>query len=170
MSGVSLGDASTIKQELLTRGKFALTPDFGAIVYGFLPKGNGAFTGVAPYIGIQINFRSFDKDISFREYTWSMRRWYKPVRWSGMIGLSFNNIQEAGKRENFFGKNNFLLGIGYKLSPAIKIITGGMFFKQYESNYLSQDKKLAVTPYAGISIDADLRTLFQDITNVFMPK
>jgi hypothetical protein len=93
-----------------------------------------------------------------------------PIRWSAMLGITFVSVKESGKRDNLFSGTNLLLGVGYKLTSEVRLTAGAMLFKKYDLNYVSSDTRLAATPFAGVSIDLDLKKFFSSITDVFIGK
>src|SRR5690606_4381924 len=77
-----------------TRAKFRITPDFGYVGYGF-QKG---FNGLTPYLGFQIEFRYFDKNIPFKLIP-NKTIWH---RLSFNTGITLASLKKDGQREDFF--------------------------------------------------------------------
>ncbi|HSZ34881.1 MAG TPA: hypothetical protein VK772_16305 [Puia sp.] len=171
LSHVTLTAASSFTQDILIRGKLSIAPDFGVVAYGFLQgKNNANFTSVTPYLGAQINFRPFDQSVPFGSLPKSRRGLLNPIRFSGMIGITFVSVSEPGKRENFFSGTNLLLGLGYRLCTEVRVVGGAMLFRKYNSDFASSQTSTAATFYAGVSIDLNLKDLFNNVFGVFTGK
>ena len=154
----SVVGGGTIIYDFKTRAKLQITPDFGYVVYGF-QKGFSSFT---PYLGFHINFRAVDKNIPFQNYP-NKTLWH---HLSFMTGWTLAGVAQQNKRENFFSSNSLLSGLGYKLSNAIRLNAGAMWFYKNEPNPLLDNRKIAYTVYTGISIDLDVKELLQDFTSL----
>jgi len=141
-----------------TRSKLQITPDFGYVVYGFQKN----FTSFTPYLGFQINFRTLDKNIPWGIYP-NKTIWH---RLSFMTGWTLAGVAKQGKRENFFSSSSLLTGLGFKLTNAIKLTGGTMWFYGDDPNPLVDNRKLRMTPYAGISVDLDVKEFLNDFTSL----
>ena len=141
-----------------TRSKLQITPDFGYVVYGF-QKG---FTSFTPYLGFQINFRTLDKNIPWGVYP-NKTLWH---RLSFMTGWTLAGVAKQGKRENFFTSSSLLTGLGFKLTNAIKLTGGAMWFYGDDPNPLIDNRRLRMTPYAGLSVDLDVKEFLNDFTSL----
>lgn len=148
----------TIIYDFKTRAKLQITPDFGYVAYGF-QKG---FTSFTPYLGFHINFRAVDKNIPFQNYP-NKTIWH---HLSFMTGWTLAGLAQQNKRENFFSSNSLLSGLGYKLSNAIRLNAGAMWFYKNDPNPLLDNRKIACTVYTGISIDLDIKEFLQDFTSL----
>lgn len=156
-------------QNFETRGQLTFVPDFGVIGYGFLPwNRNKGFRDINTYLGFHISWRPMDKEVDFGSIPG--KKWYSLHHWSTMIGITLASIEEAGRRKNFFGNNNLLIGFGYRFSDLFKFVGGVMLFKQQDTKYLLTDMSTAATPYAGISLDLRLRKIIESIADAFVTK
>jgi hypothetical protein len=140
-----------------TRTTFSLTPDFGYVFYGFQKD----FHGIAPYIGMQIEFRYFDKNVPF----WLIHKNILHYL-SFTTGLTLLSLKKEGKREDFFSGKSLLAGIGFRLTNAIRITAGGILFNKENPNPYVDNKKLGITPFAGISIDLKIKSLVNDFSGL----
>jgi hypothetical protein len=96
--------SSTAVLDFDTRTGYTITPDFGYVYYGF-QKGFGTMT---PYVGFQLEFRYFDKNIPF-----NLIHPKSPLHYlSFTTGLTLTSIKKEGKRDDFFGNKSLLTGIG----------------------------------------------------------
>ncbi len=149
---------STTSLNFDTRTSFSITPDFGYIYYGY----QGDFQGLAPYLGAQIEFRYFDKDIPFRLI--QNKTWLHYLSFT--TGLTLTSVGKEGKRDDFFSGKSLLAGLGFRLSNAIRITAGGIMYYKLDSNPVVDDKKLSITPFMGISIDLRLKSVIGDLTDL----
>lgn len=141
-----------------TRTRYSLNADFGAIAYGR----DSNFWGISPYIGVNVELRYFDKDIPFRLVP-------KPLglidlsHWSIALGISQASVAKDGVRADFFKKTSFFTGVGYRLTSALRLTFGTLWYNKLDPNPLLDNKKLAVAPYAGLSIDLQVRKFIQNL-------
>lgn len=141
-----------------TRAKFRVTPDFGYVGYGF-QKG---FNGIIPYLGFQIEFRYFDKNIPFKLIP-NKTIWH---RFSFNSGVTLASLKRDGKREDFFKDKSLLLGFGFRLSNALRITSGTILFNREDPNPLIDNKQLGITPFIGLSIDLSVKQLLNDVSGL----
>jgi hypothetical protein len=141
-----------------TRVKYRVYPDFGYVYYGF--KDN--FYGVTPYLGFQMELRYLDKNIPFRLIQ-NRKIWH---RLSFNSGITLASLKKDGKREDLFSGKSLLLGMGFRFSNAIRLTGGIILFNREDTNPLIDDKKLAITPFVGISIDLSLKQMFTDFSSL----
>lgn len=159
---VPINTSSSEILELVSAAKFRIVPDFGLV--GVLKGENGfGFQDMVPYLGFNINFRSIDKNIPMHMVRYKTWRHY----FSFVAGITLRSVAIAGKREDFFGNSSFLTGLGLRLSNYIKLTGGTVWFKGIDPNPLSANKPVRVSPYAGISIDLELRELFGGVAKIF---
>ncbi len=151
--------ATSVNFNFDTRTNFTLTPDFGYVYYGFSKE----FYGVAPYIGAQIEFRYFDKNVPF-QLICKKSIWH---RLSFSTGITLTSLKKDRQREDFFLNKSLVAGIGVRLSSAVRITTGTILFNRLDPNPLLENKRLSVTPFIGLSIDLRLKSLMGDANAIF---
>jgi hypothetical protein len=158
---VSIGSTSVLN--FASSSKLRIVPDFGFV--GVL-KGDGTadFQDLVPYLGFQINFRPLDKNIPFRMIR--NRSWRHYL--SFFSGLTLTSIRIPGKRENFFGSNSLLMGLGFRVNNYFKITSGGLFFRAIDTNPLSEQRPVRSSPFVGISMDLEIQELFGGIKKLFL--
>jgi hypothetical protein len=149
---------STTSLNFDTRTAFSITPDFGYVYYGY----QNEFQGLAPYLGAQIEFRYFDKDIPFRLI--ANKTWLHYLSFT--TGITLTSVGKAGKRDDFFSGKSLLTGLGFRLSNAIRITAGGILFYKEDPDPAIDNKKLNMTPFVGISIDLRLKSIMGDLTDL----
>lgn len=141
-----------------TRAKLRVTPDFGYLGYGFQKD----FNGITPYLGFQIEFRYFDKNIPFQLIP------NKTIghRLSFFSGVTLASLKKENKREDFFSNKSLISGLGFRLSNALRITGGAILFNREDYNPLVDNKKLALTPCLGLSIDLSIKQLLNDVSGL----
>lgn len=147
-----------------TRSKFRIVPDFGLIAaFTNTPVDFRSGTTFAPYLGFHINFRPINKDIPFRLVR------YKTVahRLSFMAGLTLTSIKSENQREDLFGSRSLVTGLGFRMSNAVKIAVGGLWYKALDTNPLLDNKKTSVAPFIGVSFDLEIKELLGGIVDLF---
>jgi hypothetical protein len=141
-----------------TRAKLRVTPDFGYLGYGFQKD----FNGITPYLGFQIEFRYFDKNIPFQLIP------NKTIghRLSFFSGVTLASLKKENKREDFFSNKSLISGLGFRLSNALRITGGAILFNREDYNPLVDNKKLTLTPCLGLSIDLSIKQLLNDVSGL----
>lgn len=151
--------ATSVNFSFDTRTTLTLTPDFGYVYYGFSEK----FYGLAPYIGAQIEFRYFDKNIPFN-LIHKKSIWH---RLSFTTGITLTSLKKDKQREDFFSNKSLITGIGLRLSSAVRITTGVVLFNRLDPNPILDNKRLSATPFIGLSVDLKLKSLMGDASAIF---
>src|SRR5690606_18623140 len=126
--------------------------------YGF-QKG---FNGLTPYLGFQIEFRYFDKNIPFKLIP-NKTIWH---RLSFNTGITLASLKKDGQREDFFKDKSLLMGLGFRLTNALRLTGGTILFNREDPNPLIDNKQLGVTPFVGLSIDLSLKQLLNDMSSL----
>ena len=161
--GTSTISLNTYVSGLTTRSAYVIIPDFGAMEYFCNP--NPKDWGVMPYLGFEINFRPMDKNIPFRIYPH-----VKPFsihHWSFNAGILAQSIAISNQRADFFTKNSIFLGFGYRLGSGVRLTAGTMLFRKYDTNpFTTTPPTIAIAPYFGVSLDLDLKALFNGFSNL----
>jgi hypothetical protein len=120
-----------------TRGKFAITPEFGYIVAG-LKRGQADGEVVltdptyylSPYLGFHINFRYWDKNLPF----WGNPNHKLINHFSGMIGYTLNKIDSKTNTDFFTNGRSLLLGAGFRLGNAARVVSGILLSNQINTS------------------------------------
>lgn len=142
-----------------TRTKYVLVPDFGYVVYGLQPN----FTGSTPYIGVAVNLRSFDPDIPLGRI-----KGLKPWQYlSFNLGLTLGSVAKTDYRENLLGSRTLLTGVGVRLTQALKINAGALWYNRLSVNQLVDEKKMRPVFYVGLSLDFRLKEILKDVSAIF---
>jgi len=147
--------------DLKAASKFRIVPDFGLV--GIFKGSKIAFQDLTPYLGFHINFRSIDKDIEMGDVKFKSWRHY----FSFMGGITLRSLKIEGKREDFFNSNNLLTGFGFRLNNYLRITGGVVWFRKLSTNPLSSEKPLGFSGFSGLSLDLELRDLFDKLNKLF---
>lgn len=59
-----------------------------------------------------------------------------------------------------------MMGLGLRISNALRITSGAILFNKEDPNPIIDNKKLAATPYVGLSIDLSLKSIMNDISSL----
>ena len=155
-------NSSTVSASLKSRGQLRIVPDFGLI--GVF-KGNGSvnFSDLVPYVGLQVNFRPINKNVRFKSIK-NKTLWH---RMSFMTGLTTTSIAIPNQREDLFGSNSLLTGLGFRLNNTLRITGGMVWFKRFSENPLSNRKTLSFSPSVGISIDVEFLEIIGGVKKIF---
>ncbi|MGX5690696.1 hypothetical protein [Arcticibacter tournemirensis] len=145
----------------MTDSKFKIVPDFGLVVISGLPD-RAVVKDVVPYLGFNINFRSIDKDIPMS----SVLNKHWTYFFSFIGGITLNSVAIPNRREDLFGNNSLMLGFGFRVNNYLKVIGGAVLYKTFSTNPLSDKKPLGASPFAGLSLDYELKELFGGIKNL----
>lgn len=139
-----------------------VTADAGIIGVGFI-KG---FMTATHYVGVSYSFRSFDTDIPFR----FVRRQIginQLKLLSLHFGVTLRSLQKDNYRDNLFGNNNLMIGVGYRLSHAINIIGGGLLYNRLSPNSLLDSPTVGVRPYVGLSVNLKIKDALGEVAKLF---
>jgi len=162
---ISATGISTVAYKLETRARSQIQPDFGLVFYGLGGSGsvgiNDKFYGVTPYVGVNYLFRQFDGDIKLSQLPKGHID-FKDLL-SINAGLTMISLAKEGQRENLFKTFNPMMGLGIRLSSAVKFNTGVIAYKKVDENPLVGKTKPKLIGYTGISIDLRIRDVLGDI-------
>jgi hypothetical protein len=157
----TIASGSTSVLDFLSANKFRITPDFGLVT---VFKGKGLeLQDMSPYLGFHINFRSIDKTIEMKHVRYKSWRHYFSI----MAGITLRSLKIEGQRDDFFGNSCLLTGLGFRLNNFFRVTAGTVWFRSIDKNPLSANKPLAFSPFAGLSLDLELQTLFGGINKLF---
>jgi hypothetical protein len=120
--------------------------------YGISPN-NWNPSRITPYFGIHLNFRYVNPDYPLSQLPDKPFDKYIARRLSAFVGITLFSVAQPGEIDNLFNKNALLLGLGYKLTNAWRIVLGSMFVKQVNPNPVITSTKGALLPFVGTSFD-----------------
>lgn len=151
---------------LETKGKFTVRPDFGVgLVSNSLATNSFSqnFTTAIPFMGVRFNFRPLDPNVPYSSIP------YRTFchRSSINIAFSLTSIGDEETRFDLYKNTSFLMGYGFRLSNALNLNAGAVFFNRANPDPLISDREFTALPYVGLSIDFEILEVFKDIADVF---
>jgi hypothetical protein len=120
------------------------------------------------YLGTNIYFRPVNKAAPLNQFGGFFQTLDRRV--SLTVGLTVQGIGDNGKtREDLFGNQSLVLGLGARLTNSVRLTAGSLVFKKLSPNPLSTDKKLTTTYFLSISFDIDVAPTLTGIGGLFKP-
>jgi hypothetical protein len=157
-----LSENTTDGLDFINTNKLKLIPDFGFI--GIFKGDNSlSFQDIVPYLGLNYNLRSIDKSISMRKVRFKPWNYYLSFH----TGVTLTSLKIENKRDNLFGSFCLLTGVGVRINHIFRLTGGTVWFRSINKNPLIDDKPLAFSPYVGLSIDFELKDMFNGIGKIF---
>jgi hypothetical protein len=119
------------------------------------------------YAGTNIYFRPINKAAplsQFGNFFQTLDR-----RLSLTIGLTVQGIGDEKTRDDLFGSQSLVLGLGARLTNSVRLTTGALVFKELDPNPLIDDPKLTTTYFFSLSFDIDVVPALKGIGGLFKP-
>jgi hypothetical protein len=82
-----------------------------------------------------------------------------------MIGLTLQDLNKSGQRENVTGSRMLVVGAGLRFTSSIRVTGGALVFK--EPNPLISDANLALSPFISLSFDWDVASTLGSLGRAF---
>lgn len=140
---------NTFEFDFKTNFKRSLVPDFGYVWN--LPTIENGLNGGQLFVGVNISLSPVNKNVPL-----TLSNLTPGQRLSIHTGITLNSLAKENFREDFFGSNSLLLGIGYKaLTQSTRLNGGVLLFQQLDP--INGSKSLGVHPYIGLSIDIEIK-------------
>lgn len=149
-----------------------LRPDFGVAyassIWNFKSSKSKAldYTVVEPYVGLRWSFWAFNHDLPIKKQ--SDNRGIQHHLF-GSIALGLASVDNGKEIKNLFTKYPLLIGIGFRITPALAINAGSMLFRIDDPSPVVSRYELAGVPYVSLSWDLDLNQVAATIGNIFAP-
>ncbi|HEY0511914.1 MAG TPA: hypothetical protein VGH73_08420 [Thermoanaerobaculia bacterium] len=120
------------------------------------------------YLGTNIYFRPINKAAPLNQFGGFFQTLDRRV--SVTLGLTVQGIGDGGKtREDLFGNQSLILGLGARLTNSVRLTAGSVVFKKLSPNPLSTDTKLTTTYFLSFSFDIDVVPTLAGIGGLFKP-
>jgi hypothetical protein len=119
------------------------------------------------YAGTNIYFRPINKAAplsQFGNFFQTLDR-----RLSLTIGLTVTGIADDKTRDDLFGSQSLVLGLGARLTNSVRLTTGALVFKELDPNPLVDNPKLTTTYFFSLSFDIDVVPALKGIGGLFKP-
>jgi hypothetical protein len=126
------------------RAKSYISADAG-LVYGF------QIDAVAAYFGANFYVRPINKRVPLRCGCLDRRLAFT-------LGLTASSVGKSGQREDLFGSQSALVGVGLRVTDVLRVSTGALVFQRLDPNPLLDHKLLKASAYLSTSLDWDARS------------
>ncbi len=121
------------------------------------------------YAGTNIYFRPVNKAAPLSQFGSFFSRPSLSRRVSVTLGLTVNGIGDEKTRQDLFGNQSLVLGLGARLTNSVRLTAGSLVFKKLSPNPLSTDTKLTTTYFLSFSFDIDVVPALRGIGGLFRP-
>jgi hypothetical protein len=119
------------------------------------------------YVGTNIYFRPVNKAAPLSQFGGFFKTLDRRV--SATIGLTVNGIGDDKTREDLFGTQSLVVGLGVRVTNSVRLTAGSIVFKSLSPNPLNTDKKLTTTYFFSLSFDIDVVPTLKGIGGLFKP-
>jgi hypothetical protein len=119
------------------------------------------------YAGTNIYFRPINKAAplsQFGNFFHTLDR-----RLSLTLGLTVQGIGDDKTRNDLFGNQSLVLGLGVRLTNSVRLTGGALVFKELDPNPLVDDPTLTTTYFFSLSFDVDVVPALKGIGGLFKP-
>ncbi len=119
------------------------------------------------YVGSNIYFRPVNKAAPLAKlgnFRQTLGR-----RVSLTLGLTVDGVSDGTTREDLFGNQSLVVGLGLRLVNSVRVTAGSLVFLEKDPNPLVDDTSVAVTPFVSLSFDLDVAPTLQGIGGLFRP-
>jgi hypothetical protein len=130
-----------------TRANMYISADLGLV---HVP----GFNDVSPYVGVNIYPFPVNKEAALRSFGFgeSMLR-----RAAFMVGVTATSVERGDLREGAVGDRGLLAGIGVRVTDAVRVSTGALYFYEVDPDDLVRDRSLSRSAFVSISVDWDVK-------------
>ena len=139
--------------DLSTRARWYFSSDIG-IAYAFKNK------EILPYYGVNIYLRPVNRDLPLRQLREIPHYQGKPLkklgyRFSFLVGVTKDSIEDDGKREGIIGTKAILAGMGLRLSDMVKLNGGSLLYYDLTPDPLNEAKRdgIGYSIFVSLSVD-----------------
>jgi hypothetical protein len=120
-----------------------------------------------PYAGANFYTQPIDKRAPLRQFGPFFSPSSLSHRMSLTVGLTAQSIADSKTREDLFGSQSLVIGLGARLTNSVRLTAGTLVFNKLSPNPLSTDKKLTSTYFVSVSFDINMAPAFTGIANAF---
>lgn len=148
---------ATSVAEFSTRHAQYVSMDLGV---GFVPAFDEAFT----YVGLNLYLRPVNKEAPLRG--WQFKR-----RFALMGGMTLSgNLTKSNERFSLLGDRMVVAGAGLRFIDSLRVVGGGMFFLKDDPNPIVTKKEWGWSPFMAVTIDWDVRSVWERATGAKAPQ
>lgn len=113
---------------------------------------NNFIGNIRPYVGLNLHPFAYDDDLPLTQRNILSRTYYQ-------VGLSVSSIEVENVRTDLFGKSNIMMGAGTKLSNAIDLSYGVIFYNLLREGPLVAQKKTTTGFYISLGFHPDIQSI-----------
>ncbi|HEV2853500.1 MAG TPA: hypothetical protein VHC97_11915 [Thermoanaerobaculia bacterium] len=117
------------------------------------------------YAGSNIYFRPINKAAPLNQFGGFFQTLDRRV--SLTIGLTATGVGDGKTRDDLFGTQSLLLGLGARMTNSMRLTAGGLLFKELDPNPLVNDETLTTTYFLSFSFDIDVAPMLQGLSGLF---
>jgi hypothetical protein len=121
------------------------------------------------YAGTNIYFWPVNKAAPLKQFGSFFSRESLKRRVSVTLGLTVQGVGDGKTRDDLFGKQSLVLGLGARLTNSVRLTAGSLVFKELSPNPLSTDTKLTTTYFVSLSFDIDVAPALNGFGSLFKP-
>jgi hypothetical protein len=121
------------------------------------------------YAGTNLYFRPVNKAAPLSQFGPFFSKASLARRVSVTLGLTVQGIGDGKTRDDLFGNQSLVLGLGARLTNSVRFTAGSLVFKELSPNPLSTDTKLTTTYFVSVSFDIDVVPALKGIGGLFKP-
>jgi len=121
------------------------------------------------YVGSNFYFAPVNKAAPLRQFGPFFSRESLKRRVALMLGLTVQGIADDKTREDLFGSQSLLVGLGARMTNSVRLTAGALVFRKLSPNPLSTDKKLTTTYFFSMSFDIDVVPALKGFGKLFTP-
>jgi hypothetical protein len=121
------------------------------------------------YVGANFYFHPVNKAAPLRQFGPFFGRESLKRRLALMLGLTVQGIADDNTRDDLFGSQSLLVGLGARITNSVRFTAGSLVFRKLSPNPLSTDKKLTTTYFFSVSFDIDVVPALKGFGKLFTP-
>lgn len=149
---LQLNDVSLVGSTIVPlaeRAKLYISADLGMAAAWDIQKSFG-------YAGVNFSTRAINKNAPL-EWRPSDLDWWRK-RLSGMVGITYQDIEKEGEYEGTFGDKAVVTAVGFRVLESLRVSVGGVAIRKVDPNPLVDHTELAITPFVSFSVDWDVKS------------
>lgn len=137
-----------------TRARAHISMDLGVMYAGRIGE-------IRPYMAANFYTRPVNRNVPLSEVGGFRRRF------SVMMGITVTSIEEKDGerilRDDAFGSNALLVGVGYRLTDAARVSGGILFFKENDPNPLIDNLSTTAEGFVAVSFDWNVKNILDKL-------
>lgn len=150
--------AATSRADFVTAQRNYLSGDAGIL---WTPE----LEAFSSYLGTNVYARPINKAAPISQFGsfWQTL----PRRVSLTLGLTVDGIGDERTRDDLFGNQSLIVGVGARMTGSLRLMVGALVFEERDPNPLVEGDSVAVSPFLSFSFDVDVAPALTGLGNVF---